>query len=372
MNRKSFLKTSFNISKAIVLSPIISSLKKPLSVFADKSFSLETMVGQILMIGIKDDWSYKNPGVLKWISPGAIILYQRNISSKKQLKVLTKDLKIFVKDKCGITPFISIDHEGGRVNRLPKNEFTAFPSNSYYGKNFDVEGIRKEAKIMAQQLLEVGININLAPVVDVISNSKNSDIAGRSYSSDPKIVTELAKTFIEESIKNQMLVTAKHFPGYGAISENPHNYLPTVNISYEQWSKIHLLPYLTAIKSNVPAIMTGHVIYTNLENKKIPTSLSFEIITKILKEKLNYNGLIMTDDLEMGAITKLYSPEQSAINAVMAGNDMLLFCHSETAQRKAFRGLVNYAKQSTELQNRIYNSFMKIRNLKINTFANFK
>ncbi len=365
MNRRGFLKASLQVTGGTLLSPFLFFSK---SIFAQDAVitnaPLEEMVGQMLMVGIKSGWGAKNPGALKWISPGAVILYQHNVVSKKQLKQLITDIQNFLKDKGASPAFIAIDHEGGRVNRLPQNEFTAFPPNAHYGKKLNVAGVAKEAKIMAEQLLEVGITMNLAPVVDVVTNKKNVDIGNRSYGSKPETVIKLAKVFIEESMKAVMFVTAKHFPGYGPIAKNPHHDLSVVKISYDEWSKTHLPPFEEAIKLNVPAIMTGHVIYANLQTKKLPASLSQEIVTGILREELGYQGLIMTDDLEMGAITKSYTPGKSAYAAVMAGNEMLLYCHSENAQRKAFRSLVNKANEDAALHEKITSAHKKIKALK--------
>ncbi len=328
--------------------------------------TLEEMVGQMLMVGIKSGWSAKTPGVLKWISPGAVILYKYNIISKQQLKQLTTDINNYLKDKGAPPAFISIDHEGGRVNRLPQNEFTVFPPNAYYGKKLNAAGVAKEAKIMAEQLLEVGITMNLAPVVDVVTNKQNVDIGNRSYGAKPETVIKLAKVFIEESQRYGMFVTAKHFPGYGPIAKNPHHVLPVVKTPRDGWEKTHLPPFQEVISINVPAIMTGHVIYTELQTEKIkvPATLSYEIVTGILRDELGYQGLIMTDDLEMGAIAKKYTADKSACEAVMAGNEMLLYCHSENAQRKAFRALVNKAKDDAALREKITSAHEKIKALK--------
>lgn len=371
MNRRDFIKISMDAVKGLVLSPFLFSTK---NIFAQDiappdmltSASLEEMAGQMLMVGIKGDWGARNPGVLKWIAPGAVILYQHNVVSKTQLKNLTRDINNYLKDRGAAPAFIAIDHEGGRVNRLPHNEFTAFSPNAHYGKKGDVKAVEKEAQIMAQQLLEVGITMNLAPVVDVVTNPKNVDIGNRSYSAKPETVTQLAKIFIEMSIKSGMFVTAKHFPGYGPIAKNPHKDLPIVKIPREKWEKVHLPPFEEVIKINVPAIMTGHVIYTELQaaKQKVAATLSQEIITGILREKLQYQGLIMTDDLEMGAIIKSYSPEKSAYAAVMAGNEMLLYCHSANAQRKAFRSLVNRAKDDENLRAKVVSAYGKIKVLK--------
>lgn len=371
MNRREFFKTSLQLAAGTLLAPFIFSSNK---LFAQdvvppeilKPASLEEMVGQMLMVGIKADWSVNNPGVLKWISPGAVILYKHNVVSRKQLKQLTSDINNFLKDKSAPPAFISIDHEGGRVNRLPQNEFTAFPPNVQYGRKGNAMAVANEAKVMAGQLLEVGITMNLAPVVDVVTNKQNVDIGNRSYGTKPETVIKLAKVFIEESMKSGMFVTAKHFPGYGPIANNPHHVLPVVKISYAEWEKTHLPPFAEAIKINVPAIMTGHVIYTELQKEKVkaPATLSQEIVTGILRENLQYQGLIMTDDLEMGAITRKYTADKSAHAAVMAGNEMLLYCHSENAQRKAFRSLVNKAKEDPDIYAKIASAHEKIKALK--------
>lgn len=327
--------------------------------------TLEEKIGQMLMVGIPAGWTGKNSNILGNIKVGGVILFKRNISSKAQLKNLTAKLQNMAKQSETLPLFIAIDHEGGRVNRLPRNGFTAFPFPLYISKTGDIEKVKTMGKVMARELLSVGIHINLAPVVDVISNSASSIIGNRSFGQDPAVVSLFASAFIQEAQQNGLLTVAKHFPGYGPVAKDPHNYLPFVNISYGQWQNTHLPPFLSAMQAGVDGIMSAHVVYPALDESKTPASLSKTILTGLLRTQLAYNGLILTDDMEMGAIGKHYGIGQAAIQAVLAGNDMLLICHSPAKQRKVFHSLLGAAGKGLIPMSRIDESMSRILEAKL-------
>jgi len=239
-----------------------------------------------------------------------------------------------------IPPFIAIDHEGGRVNRLKFRPFTIYPSNGDMAHKANaLQAVRREGRTMAAELMAAGIQVNLAPVMDVTTNPHNTDIGTRSYGGDTRLVQQLGVGFIESGLTAGGFLTAKHFPGYGPIAENPHEYLPTVDISREEWEAVHLPPFVAAIQAGVPSFMTGHVVYPALDPSRTPASLSKAITTDLLRGRLGFRGLIMTDDLEMGAITRGYGVPKASLMALNAGADMLLICHSEARQRATIKHL---------------------------------
>ncbi|MGD9518893.1 MAG: glycoside hydrolase family 3 N-terminal domain-containing protein [Armatimonadota bacterium] len=305
-----------------------------------RAMSLRQKLGQVMMVGIPEGWSASNPGILGDITPGAVILYKRNISSKAQLVSLIHRLQMVVARRTDVKTFIAIDHEGGRVNRLPISSFTSFPPNRTVGGRGDaLTFVQGEARVMARELLAVGIYMNLAPVVDVCTNPDNPDIKDRAYGADTARVSQLGSAFIRAAGGEGLLVVAKHFPGYGPIGRNPHKGLPVVHLSAASWEKVHKPPFQAAIDAEVPGMMTGHVVYTALDASGVPASLSRTITTDLLRRKMGFRGMILTDDLEMGAITSNYDVGQAAVRAMNAGADILLVCHTQQAQQRVTQAL---------------------------------
>jgi len=297
-------------------------------------------IGQTLMVGIREGWSSKKPGLLGEVPVGAVILYARNTGSAAHVKDVIAQIRAVQARLTDIPPFIAIDHEGGRVNRLKFRPFTIYPSNGDMAHKANaLQAVRREGRTMAAELMAAGIQVNLAPVMDVTTNPHNTDIGTRSYGGDTRLVQQLGVGFIESGLTAGGFLTAKHFPGYGPIAENPHEYLPTVDISREEWEAVHLPPFVAAIQAGVPSFMTGHVVYPALDPSRTPASLSKAITTDLLRGRLGFRGLIMTDDLEMGAITRGYGVPKASLMALNAGADMLLICHSEARQRATIKHL---------------------------------
>jgi len=287
------------------------------------------LLGQIFVWGFeKESFSFEFTELLKRWNLGGVILFSRNIVSPAQLSFLTDLLKSISK----IPPFVMIDQEGGKVNRITK-DFPLFPSNKYYGDREDQEGLFQAYKITAKNLKKLGINVNLAPVVDVLTNPKNQVIEERSFGSSPEKVAELSKIAIQAIHSEGVLACAKHFPGMGDISLDPHKDLPYNHNSKQRFETTDFLPFEEAIRSGVDFIMGAHVLCPNLDPKE-PASLSPVICNQILKEELKFRGLLITDDLGMGAIQKNYSLENACEKAFLAGNDLILICEEFEKQEK--------------------------------------
>jgi len=323
------------------------------------AMSVRHKAAQTLMVGLPGDWSPKNPGILGEVPVGAVILYKRNVVSARQLRILISEIAAVQARLSDVRPFIAIDHEGGRVNRLPSPEFTPYPSNRRVAKMPNAEdAVREESATMARQLLDAGIDINLAPVVDVCTNPKNADIGDRSYGPDPSLVQRLGSAFIRSGTASGSFLVAKHFPGYGPIGANPHDELPVVDITRERWEQVHCPPFQSAIEAGVPGIMIGHVLYSALDSSGMPASLSRTITTELLRDDIGFRGLIMTDDLEMGAIQNRYGAAKAAVLALEAGADMVLLCHTPSRQRAALSTIVDAIEQgiirSHQLDNAVW------------------
>jgi hypothetical protein len=196
----------------------------------------------------------------------------------------------------------------------------------------------QQGKLMAAELGSLGLQVNLAPVVDVLTERFNPGITIRSFGDDPLLVSRLAQASIRGMQDHGLAATAKHFPGKGAATVDAHEDLPFVSCSEKEMEKIHLEPFRNAIMTGVSFVMTSHVVYRNLD-ASFPATFSKKIVQELLREKLSFNNVILSDDLEMGAIVKKFSFEESVIRSVEAGHDLALICHQPDLIRRGCRAL---------------------------------
>ena len=260
---------------------------------------------------------------------GGIILFSRNVEDPIQLARLCRDIQRVSMENSGIPLFLAIDQEGGRVARL-KRPFTQSPGNAAIGENPNPEeSVLDFAITTAREMSLVGLNMNMAPVLDVAQVNMDSHLMGRSFSQDPLLVTKLGKIVINTLQQGGIMAVAKHFPGLGKSDLDPHRHLPTINATFEEMESIHLTPFAGAIEANVSAIMSSHAVYPALE-PGIPATLSRKIMTGLLREKMRFCGLIISDDLEMGAIAKERGLPEGAADAFEAGIDLLLICKNQS------------------------------------------
>jgi beta-N-acetylhexosaminidase len=310
-----------------------------LNAYTSEDTELKKMIGHMLIVGFDNAYVDKDSKIIKQINKyelGGVILFDRfyndrnktkNISSPKQLKNLTNSLK-----KLSNKPLlISVDQEGGKVARLkPDYGFKSFKSAKDIASLSEKEA-KKSYADMAKMLKENGINCNFAPVVDLEINPKNKVIVKlkRSFGKDPTTVNKYAKILINMQNKEGIISVLKHFPGHGSSLSDSH--LGFVDIT-KTWDKKELEPYKILIKSkSIDMIMTAHV-FNSLLDEKYPATLSKKINTKLLRQKMGYDGVIVSDDLQMRAISKHYSLKQTVILAINAGVDMLLFGNQLSTQ----------------------------------------
>ena len=293
---------------------------------------LKKMIGHMLVVGFDEATINAQSPILKELQTyelGGVILFDRfykernrtkNISSPEQLKELTKQLNHYEKKPL----LISIDQEGGRVARLkPSYGFTEIPSAFALSKT-SLEHAKNVYTSMAQMLKEHGINCDFGPVVDLAVNDKNSVIVGleRSYGKESETVVNYAKIFIDALKSNGVISVLKHFPGHGSSLGDSH--LGFVDVT-QTWSERELEPYQKLIDANaVSMIMSAHVFNAKLD-ATYPATLSYAINTTLLREKMHYNGVLISDDLQMEAIAKYYSLKETVTLAINSGIDMLLF-----------------------------------------------
>jgi len=311
--------------------------------------TLEKQIGQMLMIGFHGTTATADTKICKDIKKynvGAVILFDynpvnknkpKNIATKKQLAKLTKQLQACSTDG---KLLIAVDQEGGKVQRLKSKYgfYGKFPKASDVVK-MDQSQIESTYRKMSKELKSVGINYDLAPVVDLDINKKNHVIhgLGRSFGKSPKLVAKYASTFIDAMHSNGVLTSLKHFPGHGSSVGDTHKGFVDVT---HLWKEVELEPY-HLLKDKADTVMVAHVFNKKLD-KKYPASLSYKTITKMLRWKLGYHGVVITDDLQMGAISKKYGLRNTLKLAINAGDDILLIGNQlDPRQVKSTKKLVN-------------------------------
>ena len=292
--------------------------------------SLEEKIGQLFFIGLPGpDLDEPTRKLLTDVLPGGVCLFARNIREAGQTRYLLDDIR----DVLPIEPFLSLDQEGGLVDRL-RRILAPMPAPH---KIKTVEDSRQVAEIIAEVLRTLGFNMNFAPVVDVIDAARSrfsNGLHSRAFGQSAAEVVELAGVFLRVLQENGCIGCLKHFPGLGASEVDSHEELPNVSLTKDELETVDLLPYKALFKSReVAAVMIAHAAYPKLDlqeaaqnGKLLPSSLSFNIVTTLLRQQLGYDGLVVTDDLEMGAILKNYGIGEACVLAILAGEDMLSIC----------------------------------------------
>ena len=317
-------------------------------------------IGQLFMVGF--DGSTVSSDLAAFIreyKPGGVILFARNLESAEQIVALTNELQ-----RCSphAPLLISIDQEGGRVSRLPK-EFTIFPPCEVLGRCHSSELAYATAATTAKELKAVGINMNMSPVLDVNSNPLNPVIGDRAFGTDPHIVSELGLATVGGLQDNGVVACGKHFPGHGDTNSDSHKELPTVTTDRARLEHIEFPPFRHVIANGVATLMTAHVVYRALDETR-PATLSPMIIGRFLREELYYDGVVLTDDLEMRAIIDHYGIGDATVQAIHAGCDMPLICKDRNGIIDAVHAVEKAATSGDLSEGRLAQSFARIQRLK--------
>ncbi len=328
--------------------------------------SLEEKVGQLFQIGFtgKEVTSLVKE-MIEDYHVGGIIYFRRNIESPEQTARLSGGLQEIAENtEPGLPLIISTDQEGGTVTRL--RSATHFPGNMTIGAAADEDLSFTAGKSLAGELNYMGINMNLAPVLDVNNNPSNPVIGVRSYGENPELVAGMGTAFIRGMQGEGVICCGKHFPGHGDTATDSHLDLPVVNHSRERLERVEFYPFKEAIKQGIDTIMTAHVYFPAIEpEKNIPATLSYNVLSRLLREELGFEGLIMTDCMEMDAIQKTFGTVEGAVRAVESGADMILISYSPEKQKAAIRAVIKAVREGRISRERIDRSVMRILNLKV-------
>jgi len=284
---------------------------------------MSAQIGQVMTMGLPGpELDEELRDFIRQYQPGGFILFGRNIESPSQLRELTQELVSL----CAVPPIITVDQEGGRVSRLAK--ITAqppFADDLRRARRSDL--IEWHGRLMARLLAAFGFNLNLAPVVDMLIDPElDNSLRGRCLGCDPAETVHNARLWMRAHRAEGVGVTIKHFPGYSLCPKDPHGALPVLNRSREEMDKAEFIPFRELL-AETDAVMVGHAFYPQLASDGQPSSLSRAIVADLLKNEMGCRALVMTDDLEMGAVASNYSPADLTRHAMRAGNDLLLFCH---------------------------------------------
>jgi beta-N-acetylhexosaminidase len=316
-------------------------------------------IGQLFILGFDgpepDDHLL---GLIRDFGIGGVILFSRNIQTPLQTAKLVRNLQ----EISGIPLLIGIDQEGGTVSRLP-SPFTSFPGNHALGRSGSPDLAYAFGQATARELSAVGINLNFAPVLDVNTHPENPVIGSRAFGEEPELVAKLGCAVIQGLQEEGVIACGKHFPGHGDTSLDSHLALPCVTHGKERLWNTEMLPFQRAMKHDLESIMTAHVLYPELD-PDLPGTLSPAIIQRILREKLGFNGVVFTDDLEMKAVEDGWGIEASCVLSLKAGADALLICHDPIKQEKSLHAVIRAVEEGEITVERIEEAAGRVLDLK--------
>jgi beta-N-acetylhexosaminidase len=309
--------------------------------------SLEAKIGQMVMIGFDGQAVDESPGLstmIKTYQVGGVVLLEANAHDPEQIRALTEDLQgLAASSGASIPLLIAINHEGGIVVRITEG-VTGFPGNMAVAAAQRPDYAYMSAALAAQELRAMGLNMNLAPVLDVNDEPLNPVIGVRSFGENPAIVAEYGRLAIRGSQQHGVIAAAKHFPGHGGVAVDSHGTLPVINHPRAYLESHDLLPFAAAIDEGVAAIMTAHIAVPALDASGLPATLSAPIMTRLLREEMGYQGLIVTDSLGMAGVSAGRGQDQAAVASVEAGVDVVL----STAPQEAHIAIVQALNQAVQ------------------------
>lgn len=300
-----------------------------------------------------------------WEYPvGGLVFFEGNIRSEQQVTELLQKQQEYIEERIGIPLFMAIDEEGGQVTRLASCDdmnIKIFPNISEIGARQDVSQAFELGSVIGEYLNRMGFNLDFAPVADVLTNPDNTVVKKRSYGSNPQLVSEMVKNNLEGLWEHQIYGCIKHFPGHGATLGDTHKGYAYTNKTWEELKNNDIIPFQDSISWGVKFIMVGHISVPQVTGNEVPSSLSSYVINDLLRGELNYDGIVLTDALNMGAITDQYTSSQAAVNAILAGNDMILM---PLDFKNAYEGMLSAVKEGIITEERLEESLERILKVK--------
>jgi beta-N-acetylhexosaminidase len=341
------------------------------------SLPIEKKIGQLFFIGLPaTEVDPETRRLLEEVSPGGICLFSRNIRGVEQVRQLTDEIREILP----VEPMISIDQEGGLVDRL-RHIVTPMPSARVIRQHGDLAAARRLGSITGEILRMLGLNMNFAPTMEIMSEERellSNGLFSRSFGRSPGEVLGYSMVYLRGLQSQGVLGCLKHFPGIGAGEVDSHEELPLVHLSHDELVAKDLAPYIELFvhrqdeDDRVRAVMVGHGGYPKIDledettgGRLVPASINKNIVTKLLREELGYQHLALTDDLEMGAILKHYAIEGAAKAAFEAGEDMILICSNVESVRKSYQAMLSAFHNSEFSIKRLDESILRISEVKL-------
>ena len=303
------------------------------------SLDLHRQVGQLLIMGFDGtDVSARLRTLFGTLQPGGIILFKRNVEEAAQVHALLR----YAQSDVATPMFLCVDMEGGSVDRL-RDAIAPLPPVADVAQTRSPKLFRKFGRLIGEEVRALGFNTDFAPCVDLQLPPSKKVLGSRTVSDDPRLTLRFAREFLRGLSKANVLGCGKHFPGLGEAGLDSHVELPTVNKPWKRLWKEDLRPY-RQLRKNVPMVMVAHASYPDVTHDKLPASLSKHWITDILKKKIGFRGLVVSDDLEMGGVLAAAPIEEAAIQTLVAGSDLMLICHKEEHVSRVFEAVCRHAE----------------------------
>ena len=287
------------------------------------NMTLSEKIGQMIMIDYRDvlEMNIDLEKTLTKYNPGGFILFKSNISNYSQTQKLLSDIKS-VGD---IPTMVSVDQEGGRVQRLDKRVgFEEYPSMAEIGNTLDENIAFELGKKMGNELKAIGVDMDMAPVLDIFSNPQNRVISDRAFGNNSDVVKKMAFAYADGLEVSKIISVGKHFPGHGNTVKDSHVDMPVITKDLEELKRLELIPFIEAVRKKLPGLMIAHIAVPKITLGNIPSSLSKIMISDLLRGDIGYKGLVMPDSLKMKALSNYFTNEQIYLRCIEAGNDFLL------------------------------------------------
>lgn len=298
--------------------------------------NIQQKIGQRLVIGLPGTEMDRDfVRLIRQYKIGNVILFRRNVKNCAQLKRLCADIQELVQAETGYPAFIGIDQEGGCVTRLSEDAVNVAGQMALAATG-DPENARRAAALTAHELQAVGVNFNFTPSADVNNNPNNPIIGVRSFSDDPQTAARFVAAAVQGYLESGMLPAVKHFPGHGDTAQDTHTSLPLIDKTVDELEQLELIPFRAAFEAGCPAVMTTHIVFPKIEPDGLPSTMSRRIITGLLKERLGFRGLVVSDCMEMDAIKKFFGTPKGVVAALAAGVDLTLVSHTASLQEQSF------------------------------------
>lgn len=333
-----------------------------------RSMDLRQKVGQMMMIGFPELFTGRLPDrvseMIDNYKVGGIGIFARNAKDPETMSQLTGALQDSARRAGSVPLLLTADQEGGVVMQVTERA-SLFPGQMAIGATGSTELACDAARIMGEESLAMGLNLICAPVLDVNLNPDNPIIGIRSLGEDPAAVATLGAAMLRGYEQSGILACAKHFPGHGSTTSDTHLELPVLRTSLAELEDTDLAPFKAAVRAGVPAIMTAHICFPELAPDGLPATLSPAVLTGLLRRKMGFEGVIITDCLEMQAIQKHYGTVLAAVAAVKAGADILLICHTLELQKGVMKAICNAVTEGEIPESRIDESVRRILNMKL-------